>query len=151
MRKTDRQLLIKKMLQDNQIKKQEDFVKVLADQGVDVTQATISRDIKEMQLMKVPTENNSYRYTLPDTVDNDVLRKMEKLFKDSYIRMEEMDKLLVVHTIPGSGSALGKLVEKIYADSLFTVMTNDDKLLLITRTNEDIAKVRKKLLAALQD
>ena len=61
MRKQDRQRIIKKMIQDNAIYRQEDFVSLLSAKGVEVTQATISRDVKEMRLIKVPTPDGSYR------------------------------------------------------------------------------------------
>ncbi len=67
MRKQDRQRIIKKMIQDNAIYRQEDFVSLLSAKGVEVTQATISRDVKEMRLIKVPTPDGSYRYSLPTT------------------------------------------------------------------------------------
>ncbi len=65
MRKQDRQRIIKKMIQDNAIYRQEDFVSLLSAKGVEVTQATISRDVKEMRLIKVPTPDGSYRYRRP--------------------------------------------------------------------------------------
>lgn len=65
MRKKERQRLIKQLLVSNDIQRQEDFVSLLSEQGVKVTQATVSRDIKDMQLVKVPSITGGYRYSLP--------------------------------------------------------------------------------------
>ena len=65
MRKQVRQKLIKEILQENVIYKQEDIVEKLNARGINVTQATISRDVKEMQLVKLPTQTGSYRYSMP--------------------------------------------------------------------------------------
>ena len=65
MRKQDRHRLITRLLTEKNIQKQEDFVNYLQEKGVAVTQATISRDIKDMKLIKVPSAEGGYRYSLP--------------------------------------------------------------------------------------
>ncbi len=65
MKKQDRQRLIRQLLSSQDIERQEDFVRLLEEQNIHVTQATISRDIKEMQLVKVPAASGGYRYNMP--------------------------------------------------------------------------------------
>ena len=65
MRKKDRHRLIIRLLNEFAIEKQEDFVEILKKHGVEVTQATISRDIKELKLVKIPAADGNYRYSLP--------------------------------------------------------------------------------------
>ena len=65
MRKVDRQRLLRNLIQTHEIERQEDFVKLLQAEQIEVTQATISRDIKEMQLVKVPNTDEGYHYSLP--------------------------------------------------------------------------------------
>ena len=65
MRKVERQQLIREIITKSQIERQDDLVAALKDRGVRATQATISRDIKELQLVKVPSNDGGYRYALP--------------------------------------------------------------------------------------
>ena len=65
MRKKERHRLITRLLSEQDIQKQEEFVELLQEKGVSVTQATISRDIKEMKLVKVPSQKGGYRYSIP--------------------------------------------------------------------------------------
>ncbi len=146
MRKKERQRLIQKMLREHEIKKQEDFVNILAEMDVKVTQATISRDIKEMQLIKVPIEGNEYRYSMPAISQHDLALKVIKLLKDSFVSIDQMDKFVVIHTIPGNAPALGNLLEKTYEETIFTVISNDNKVMLITRQEEKAVWLKTEIL-----
>lgn len=81
MRKKERQRLIKQLLTSNNIQRQEDFVSLLEDQGIKVTQATVSRDIKDMQLVKVPSVTGGYRYSLPTQKNIDTEKSWCKQFE----------------------------------------------------------------------
>ena len=65
MKKQERQRMIKQVLHDNDVYRQEDLVRILAEKGVWVTQATVSRDVKDMQLIKLPTLDGTYVYSMP--------------------------------------------------------------------------------------
>ena len=138
MRKQERQKWIAKIIKENSVSKQEELVSLLIANSIPVTQATISRDIKEMKLIKVPGDNQTYRYSLP-TSENSEETRLEKLLQKSFISCSQMDKMISVVTKPGSGVALGGLMETVYQEELFTVMSNDDKILLFART-EELAK-----------
>ena len=79
MRKKDRHRLITRLLSEQDIRKQEEFVEILKSKGISVTQATISRDIKELKLIKVPASDGGYRYSIPAETNEDVNTKLEKL------------------------------------------------------------------------
>ncbi|MBE9388789.1 arginine repressor [Vagococcus salmoninarum] len=134
MKKVERQRLIRKIIKDYPVKKQEEFVELLNQKGVDVTQATISRDIKDLKLVKVSNEDGSFYYSTSlgkTAADSD---KLNKMLQVSVLHFDVMDKNLVLKTIPGSATALGMLVEKVYDKELFTVLTTDDKVLMIFKT-----------------
>ena len=76
MKKKERQRLLTRFLTEHEIQKQEEFVDYLKLQGIEVTQATISRDIKELKLIKVPSVNGGYRYSLPNESQEDVIEKL---------------------------------------------------------------------------
>ena len=149
MRKQDRHRLITRLLTEKNIQKQEDFVNYLQEKGVAVTQATISRDIKDMKLIKVPSAKGGYRYSLPLETQANTSAKLAKLLKDAFVAAEQMEKYVVLRTIPGNAAACGSLIEKNYQEKLFAVINDDDSVLMIARTEEAAEKVHKELLSYL--
>ena len=149
MRKQDRHRLITRLLTEKNIQKQEDFVNYLQEKGVAVTQATISQDIKGMKLIKFPSAKGGYRYTLPLETQANTSAKLAKLLKDAFVAAEQMEKYVVLRTIPGNAAACGSLIEKNYQEKLFAVINDDDSVLMIARTEEAAEKLHKELLSYL--
>ena len=146
MRKSERQKLIKKIIFEENVGKQEELVMILKERGIPVTQATVSRDIKELNLIKQVDENGVFKYFLPknDTAEK---RRLEKMMGTSFISIDTMDNLVNLQLEPGVGVIIGKLVEFVYEESLFTVVSNDDKLLIITRTHEQARMLEREILS----
>ena len=136
MKKKERQRLLTRFLSEHEIQKQEEFVDYLKLQGIEVTQATISRDIKELKLIKVPSVNGGYRYSLPNESQEDVIEKLNKLLQTALVSVDQMEKFVILRTLPGNASAVGNLVDKYYQKELFSSLNDDDKVLMITWTEE---------------
>lgn len=134
MRKKERHRLITRLLTEQDIQKQEEFVEFLKNKGVEVTQATISRDIKELKLIKVPSTAGGYRYSLPLESSEDVAEKLNKLLKNAFVSVEQMDKFVILRTLPGNASAVANLIEKCFKEELFATLNDDDSVLMIART-----------------
>ncbi|EOL48924.1 arginine repressor [Enterococcus phoeniculicola] len=146
MRKKDRHRLITRLLAERSIQKQEEFVEILSAKGIDVTQATISRDIKEMKLIKVPSADGGYRYSLPAETNEDVGMKLEKLLKDAFVSVDQMEKFVILKTLPGNASAAANLIDKRYKKELFSTINDDDNVLMITKTQEDAHYLKQEFL-----
>lgn len=144
MRKQERQRWIAKIIKEQNVAKQEELVSLLIDNNIPVTQATVSRDIKEMKLIKVPADDKNYKYSLPNSESSEEGR-LDNLLKKAFVSISQMDKMISVVTKPGSGFALGGLIEMIYEDEIFTVMTNDDKILIFTKTEDNALKLKEKI------
>ena len=136
MKKKERQRLLTRFLTEHEIQKQEEFVDYLKLQGIEVTQATISRDIKELKLIKVPSVNGGYRYSLANESQEDVIEKLNKLLQTALVSVDQMEKFVILRTLPGNASAVGNLVDKYYQKELFSSLNDDDKVLIITWTEE---------------
>ena len=136
MKKKERQRLLTRFLTEHEIQKQEEFVDYLKLQGIEVTQATISRDIKELKLIKVPSVNGGYRYSLPNESQEDVIEKLNKLLQTALVSVDQMEKFVILRTLPGNASAVGNLVDKYYQKEIFSSLNDDDKVLIITWTEE---------------
>lgn len=145
MRKQERHRIITQLLSEYDVKKQEDFVAILSQQGVTVTQATISRDIKEMKLIKVPDQNGGYRYSVPRKEQEDVNEKLADLLKEAVISVDHMEKFISVKTLPGNASASANLLEKQFTKILFTTLNDDDSILMIARTEEDAKYIQQEI------
>ncbi len=137
MRKKERHRLLTRLLTENDIQKQEEFVDYLKSQGVQVTQATISRDIKELKLIKIPSSSGGYRYSLPQETDEDVEEKLDRLLKNAFVSIDEMDKFVILKTLPGNASAIANLIDKRFKQELFGSLNDDDNILMIARTEEN--------------
>lgn len=149
MKKKERHQLLKSLIQDYVIEKQEDFVSILRDKGTEVTQATISRDIKELQLIKVPSLSGGYRYSLPPDIHYDISKKLERLLKTCFVSADVQDYLLIVRTIPGNAFALASLIDLSEFEEIFGTISGDDSVLIICRSNELAQKIKNHFIGML--
>ena len=132
MKKSDRIKLIKKILVDNDIMTQDDLVTALLDLKVTVTQATVSRDMRELRLIKAPAKNGGYRYALPE---NYLPNSDEDLFKSVVEDLKIQGNQLAIKTSPGSAMILKKRLLSQLEASSFTVLSDDDTILLIASSD----------------
>ncbi|KRN29657.1 arginine repressor ArgR [Lactobacillus selangorensis] len=145
MRKSERQQLIRTMLLHHSIKKQSDFVAGLKKEGVAVTQATVSRDIREMHLVKVPADDGGYRYSLPDTENKDHEQRLKQVLADAYVSLSQQNELLLLKTLPGNGPATASFIDQIHYPELFGTIGDDDTVLMIARSAEAASRLMQRL------
>ncbi|KRM18780.1 arginine repressor [Ligilactobacillus hayakitensis DSM 18933 = JCM 14209] len=146
MRKQVRQKLIREILQKFEIYKQDDIVQLLLNQGIEVTQATISRDVKEMQLIKLPTKNGSYRYSVPTLKEIDVQKKLKDTLSESYVSSNIAEKMIFFKVIPGSGPAVSNLIEKVGYKEVFATLSDDSSVMVFAYSNQEAIDLFEKLL-----
>ena len=146
MRKEERQQLIVELLEEENIQKQEELVAALQAHNAEVTQATVSRDIKELKLIKVPAASGGYRYSIPVESDEDMNEKLNKLLKNAFVSIDQMDKFVSLKTLPGNASAIANLIDKRFEEVLFAILNDDDNILMIAKTTQD----RESLFQSLQ-
>nr|WP_054656557.1 arginine repressor [Lentilactobacillus otakiensis] len=143
--KKERQRLIKQLLTSNNIQRQEDFVSLLDKQGIKVTQATVSRDIKDMQLVKVPSVTGGYRYSLPTQKNIDTEKKLVQTIRDSFVSVDSQDKLVFMKVLPGSGPVISSLMYQMNYSGIFGTLGDDNTVLIIGKTDEDAVNVRNQI------
>lgn len=137
---------IKEIVQSQSIETQEELANALLAEGIEVTQATVSRDIKELMLIKIPTGDGHYRYALSPE-ENVVLSRsrINRLFQDSIIRLDSALNQIVLHTIPGSASAVAFSVDHAKWSEVIGTLAGDDTILLICRSVEEVDSVLKRI------
>ena len=137
---------IKEIVQSQSIETQEELANALLAEGIEVTQATVSRDIKELMLIKIPTGDGHYSYALSPE-ENVVLSRsrINRLFQDSIIRVDSALNQIVLHTIPGSASAVAFSVDHAKWSEVIGTLAGDDTILLICRSVEEVDNVLKRI------
>lgn len=137
MKKADRQKEIREIITARSIERQEDLVGALNELGLQVTQATISRDIKEMQLIKVPAENGGYRYALPVMQHRDEPDQLGTTIHDSLVQLKRSDRLLALAVRPGNGPVVANLLRRLTDRGVFTTIGDDSNVLVVCDTADD--------------
>ena len=137
MKKAYRQKKIREIITARSIERQEDLVGALNELGLQVTQATISRDIKEMQLIKVPAVNGGYRYALPVMQHRDELDQLGTAIHDSLVQLKRSDRLLALAVRPGNGPVVANLIRRLTDRGVFTTIGDDSNVLVVCDTADD--------------
>ena len=136
-----RQRKIIELIEEYEVETQEDLVNKLRDIGFDVTQATVSRDIKELSLIKVTTNKNTYKYVVASEPRLNLnVNRLSKLLKDSAISVDNSDNLIVIKTLPGVANAIGSCIDHIQWPEVIGTIAGDDTILLIIKPKEAVGK-----------
>jgi len=144
--KNRRHLKIMNYIQEEEISTQSELARKLRADGIDVTQATVSRDIKQLGLIKVPTNDQGYKYALPPEQKQGNLKgRMERMFKDSIVEMGYSENLIVITTLPGAAQGVASLLDKVDWDGILGTVAGDDTILIIAKPKEAVSDIMDKL------
>ncbi|MDX5483933.1 transcriptional regulator ArgR [Bacillus pumilus] len=149
MTKGQRHIKIREIIASQEIETQDELVDILKADGYNITQATVSRDIKELHLVKVPTNNGTYKYSLPADQRFNPLSKLKRSLMDAFIKMDAASHLIVLKTMPGNAQAIGALMDNLDWEEIMGTICGDDTILIICRTIEDTETVSSKILELL--
>ena len=142
--KNARQNLILEIIGNENIETQEELSDHLAKAGIRVTQATVSRDIKELRLMKVLSSNGKYCYATTERAQHDLSERYTRILAESIVSMECAANLMVVRTLTGSANAAGEAVDAMKLPEVLGTIAGDNTLLVIGRSEESIMAVRER-------
>ena len=145
MLKAERQNEIRKLIKNNKISKHSQLVQLLADKGMHFTQATISRDIHEMNIVKVASEHNGYIYVLPEESENGLERKAGQIISESMVSLESQQFIVIVKTVPGYAQALGSLLDQLVFPEVRGLLAGEDTIFMETKSNHDSLVLIKKI------
>ena len=145
MIKNSRRQAIIELIKNFDISTQEELTEKLTEKGFDVSQATISRDIKELNLIKVEGENKRLKYTIVEDFNTKLSPQLISLFKQITLSIESANNLIVLKTISGNASAAGMAIDEIKLPQVLGTVAGDDTLLIITKTSADAEIVVKGL------
>lgn len=144
--KAIRHARIKEIIENTIVETQEDLAEALRKQNIEVTQATVSRDIKELMLIKIPTGDGRYRYAYP--MEKNVIfskSRMSRMFQDSVIGLNFSENIIVIKTLPGTANAVASTLDYAKWPEIIGTVAGDDNILVVVKPIDAVSEVLKKL------
>ena len=145
MARSSRQSKILEIIQAKEIETQDDLVRELRALNYDITQATISRDIKELGLIKIMTDDKRYKYAYVDNSEQQVSGKYMGIYKEAIISVKNAQNLVVIKTLRGVANAISSFVDKLNLKNVLGTTYGDETVLVICPTNLDASDVCDKI------
>jgi transcriptional regulator of arginine metabolism len=142
--KTDRQAVIRELVESRPVGSQEELRRLLRQRGWDVTQSTLSRDLREMRLARVPTPSGS-RYVITDDAPDTSRATLDTLLPALFDRADGVGELLVVRTVPGAAQAIAFALDSEGWPDVLGTLAGDDTILLICRSTSAREKLARRL------
>ncbi|UUZ94326.1 transcriptional regulator ArgR [Paenibacillus sp. P25] len=147
--KAQRHIKIRELVTNHEIETQDELVEQLRAAGFHVTQATISRDIKEMHLMKVPLDDGRYKYSMPADQRYNPLQRLRRALNDHFVHIDYTENLVVLKSLPGTANAIAALIDSLEWNEIMGTISGDDTILIICRTKEQSGDVVGQILGML--
>lgn len=143
--KTKRQSRILELIRNNDIETQEELQSYLEREGFVVTQATVSRDIRDMKLTKISTSGGRQKYIALNEASEDLSEKYVRVLKDGYVSMDMAQNILVIKTVSGMAGAVCASIDAMNIHEIVGSIAGDDTIMCAIRTTEDTVQIMKKL------
>lgn len=148
--KEKRQAKIFELIRENEIETQEELLDYLTNEGFRVTQATVSRDVREMKLTKVATRDGRQKYAgLPED-RTDLTAKYARVLKDGFVSMDMAQNILVIKTVAGMAMAVAAALDAMQYHEVVGSIAGDDTVMCAVRTVEDTKRLMKRLKKLLE-
>lgn len=149
--KSRRQSEILHIILENDIETQDQLLEELESRGLKSTQATISRDIKELHLIKELTAKGAYRYAVSERKTSlNIASRLQTIFKESVTTFEAAQNIVVIKTMPGLASAACSALDGMKLDDMVGSLAGDDTALLIMRDTESAQKLCEEIQRMLE-
>lgn len=136
--KSARHNLILEIIESKDIETQEELAEELKSRGVKVTQATVSRDIKELRLLKVLSEHGGYKYATVERAEKGMNDRFIRILAESIVNIEYVNNLIVITTLSASANAACEAIDSMKWSEVMGTIAGDNTLLIITRSNEAV-------------
>ena len=143
--KTIRQMAILDIIAKQDVETQEELAEALRARGIQVTQATVSRDIKELRLLKVLTPSGSYKYATADKAENGLSERFIRMLAESLLSVAASNNLIVVKTLSGSANVAAEALDSLHWPEILGTLAGDTTILLIIRTEAEAPDVVRRI------
>ena len=143
--KVNRHAKIVELINKYQIETQEELAEYLNQEGFRVTQATVSRDIRDLKLMKVPIENGRQKYAVLQAEQSGLAEKYIRILSDGYISMDMAQNILVIKTVSGMAMAVAAALDAMKYHEIVGCIAGDDTVMCAVRTVDDTILLMEKI------
>jgi transcriptional regulator of arginine metabolism len=143
--KISRQSKIIELINKYDIETQEELADRLMKDGYNVTQATVSRDIRELKLTKVAVDGGRQKYIVLQKTEPGMSEKYTRVLKDGFVSMDMAQNIMVVKTVPGMAMAVAAALDALQLNSIVGCIAGDDTILCAIRSVEETIAVMEKL------
>lgn len=143
--KTNRQSKVIEIIQKNEVETQDELSALLEKDGFRVTQATVSRDIRELKLTKIPTAGGRQKYAVITDAPENLSKKYERVLREGFLSMDMAQNILVIKTVSGMASAVCAAIDAMKMREIVGSIAGDDTIMCAIRTVDDTYAVMKKI------
>ena len=149
--KTKRQAKMLELIKRNDIETQEELSDYLEREGYQVTQATVSRDIRELKLTKVAMSNGRQKYVALQETDENLSQKYVRGFHDGFVSMDMAQNILVIKTVSGMAMAVAAALDAMHMHEIVGCIAGDDTIMCAIRSVDDTVAVMNRLKKLVED
>jgi len=143
--KSQRHCKIIELITKNNIETQEELADTLNQSGFNVTQATVSRDIRELKLTKMSVNGERQKYVVLQSKENQMNEKYMRVLKDGFVSMDMAQNILVIKTVPGMAMAVAAALDAMNWYEIVGCIAGDDTIMCAVRTVDDTFLILKKI------
>lgn len=143
--KIKRQTKIIELITKNDVETQEELADLLNEAGYNVTQATISRDIRELKLTKVSSEKGKQKYIVLQKQEAGLSEKFVRVLRDGFVSMDRAQNIMVIKTVSGMAMAVAAALDALHINGIVGCIAGDDTIMCAIRTVEDTIEVMEKV------
>ncbi len=143
--KVGRQSKIIELVNNNDIETQEELADLLTKAGYNVTQATISRDIRELKLTKIALEDGKQKYIILNSTETVLSEKYVRVLKDGFVSMDMAQNIIVIKTVAGMAMAVAAALDALNVHGIVGCIAGDDTVMCVIKTTDETVSVMEKL------
>ena len=149
--KTKRQTKMLELIKKHDIETQEELSDYLQKEGYQVTQATVSRDIRELKLTKVAMSNGRQKYAALTEANEDLSEKYTRVFRDAFVSMDMAQNILVIKTVSGMAMAVAAAIDAMHLHEIVGCIAGDETIMCAVRSVDDTIAVMSRLRKLVED
>lgn len=139
--KTVRQVTILDIIEKNDVETQEELADALRQRGIQVTQATVSRDIKELRLLKVLTPMGTYKYATADRAENGLTDRFIRMLAESVLSVASSANMIVIKTLSGSAAVAAEALDSFRWPEVLGTIAGDNTIFMVVRNGDEVQTV----------
>ncbi len=136
---------ILQLIERYHIETQEELAEKLNEKGFAVTQATVSRDIRQLQLRKITESDGRSRYALGGGGNEELSLRYKRVLHDAFVSADHAGNIIVIHTVSGMAMAAGAAIDSLDWKEVLGCIAGDDTVMVVIRDPDSAAKIIKKL------